>query len=224
MHKSISKVEAIRDKQKSEMKEYSDNEIEAIDVMKKRQHYEQIRISEERKSLDEQKEEAEKELQEIDDLVYEDTKQHQIDKHQLNTQIDDLNEQIEEMLRIIERKKKEKEMLLLERQVHDNSIETAKMNYKDRIDKATYKQEKVGQKLKTNELDLGKLNADKKDLEDLEAQFEQQMNQFEDELKNLSQMQEYLNTTSQEIDDVATEMKAATKQQSEIEKEIHEIK
>ena len=40
MHKSIIKVDAIRDKQKSEMKEYSDNEIETIDVMKKRQHYE----------------------------------------------------------------------------------------------------------------------------------------------------------------------------------------
>jgi hypothetical protein len=37
------------------------------------------------------------------------------------------------------------------------------------------------------------------------------MSQFEDELKNLSQMQDYLNTTSQEIDDVATEMKEATK-------------
>ena len=62
MHKSIIKVDAIRDKQKSEMKEYSDNEIETIDVMKKRQHYEQIRIGEERKSLEDQKEEAEKEL------------------------------------------------------------------------------------------------------------------------------------------------------------------
>jgi len=43
------------------------------------------------------------------------------------------------MLKIIERKKKEKEMLLLERQVHDRSIETCKMNYKERIDKSTYK-------------------------------------------------------------------------------------
>jgi hypothetical protein len=51
------------------------------------------------------------------------------------------------MLRIIERKKKEKEMLLLERSVHDRSIDTAKMNYKDRIDKAEYKQEKVVQKI-----------------------------------------------------------------------------
>lgn len=62
-------------------------------------------------------------------------------------------------------------MLLLERQVHDRSIDTAKMNYKDRIDKAEYKQEKVAQKISTNEIDLGKLVADKKDLEDVEAQF-----------------------------------------------------
>lgn len=77
-------------------------------------------------------------------------------------------------------------MLLLERQVHDRSIETAKMNYKDRIDKAEYKQEKVLQKIQTNETDLGKLTADKKDLDDLESQFESQMSTFEDELKNLS--------------------------------------
>lgn len=62
-------------------------------------------------------------------------------------------------------------MLLLERSVHDRSIDTAKMNYKDRIDKAEYKQEKVVQKIQTNEIDLGKLTADKKDLEDVEAQF-----------------------------------------------------
>ena len=63
-------------------------------------------------------------------------------------------------------------MLLLERSVHDRSIDTAKMNYKDRIDKAEYKQEKVVQKIQTNEIDLGKLTADKKDLEDVEAKFQ----------------------------------------------------
>jgi len=59
MHKSISKVDAIRDKQKTEMQEYSDIEVEAIEEKRKRMHYEQIRIHEERKILDQQKEEVE---------------------------------------------------------------------------------------------------------------------------------------------------------------------
>ena len=44
MHKSISKVDAIRIKQKSEMTAYKETEQSAINDKKKRMRYEQIRI------------------------------------------------------------------------------------------------------------------------------------------------------------------------------------
>ena len=75
MHKSISKVDAIRDRQTMEKKQYEDTETVAIEEKKKRLHYESIRISEERKSLDEEKHAYDKELGTIDDKVYADTKE-----------------------------------------------------------------------------------------------------------------------------------------------------
>jgi hypothetical protein len=44
MHKSISKVDAIRQRQKVEMLTYKEAENLAIEEKKKRLHYEQIRI------------------------------------------------------------------------------------------------------------------------------------------------------------------------------------
>jgi hypothetical protein len=52
MHKSISKVDIIRERQNSEMKTYKEAETVAISEKTKRLHYEQIRITEERKALD----------------------------------------------------------------------------------------------------------------------------------------------------------------------------
>ena len=131
MHKSISKVDAIRDRQKQEMKAYKDSEELAISEKTKRLHYEQIRIQEERKDLDSRKEVVDKALGEIDKKVYKDTKSQHLEKAKLDEMIEDINRDIEELIRVLERKKKEKEMLILEKQVHEHKIEQARMKYGD---------------------------------------------------------------------------------------------
>lgn len=57
-------------------------------------------------------------MREIEDKVYEDTKDQHNEKYKLDEMIEDLDKDIEELKRVLERKKKEKEMLLLEKEVH----------------------------------------------------------------------------------------------------------
>jgi hypothetical protein len=47
--------------------------------------------------------------------VYNDTKQQHQEKAKLDEMIEDINKDIEELIRVLERKKKEKEMLILEK-------------------------------------------------------------------------------------------------------------
>ena len=65
--------------------------------------------------------------------------------------IDDLSREVEELMRVLERKKKEKEMLKLEKQVHERKIEQARMMYKDELVTMETKFDKVNQKLNVNE-------------------------------------------------------------------------
>lgn len=48
--------------------------------------------------------------------------------------IDDINKDIEELMRVLDRKRKEKEMLELEKLVHEKKIEQARMGYRGEID------------------------------------------------------------------------------------------
>ena len=123
MHRSISKVEAIRTKQFEEMAAYEEAELKAVNESKKKIHYEQIRITEESKSLAQSKEELDEQLAGINEKVYEDTKPQQVEKHKLDGMIDELTREIEEIMMTLERKKKEKEMLELEKQVHEKKID-----------------------------------------------------------------------------------------------------
>ena len=115
------------------MKVYSDTEEVAIDEKRKRLHYEQIRIAEEKKEHEEKKKDAEEELQKIEDLVYADTKEQHQEKHKLDGMIDEINVEIEELMRVLERKKKEKDMLNLEKQVHEHKIEQVRQKYRDEL-------------------------------------------------------------------------------------------
>lgn len=65
--------------------------------------------------------------------------------------IDDLSREVEELMRVLERKKKEKEMLKLEKQVHERKIEQARMMYKDELVTMETKFDKVNKKLNVNE-------------------------------------------------------------------------
>jgi len=45
--------------------------------------------------------------------------------------IEDIDKDIEELMRVLDRKKKERNMLVLEKEVHEKKIEQARMKYSD---------------------------------------------------------------------------------------------
>ena len=175
MHKSISKVDNIRERQQSEMKTYKDAEDLAIEEKKKRMHYEQIRIQEERKDLDEKKEIVDTKLNEIDQKVYNDTKSQHQEKAKLDEMIEDINREIEELMRVLERKKKEKEMLNLEKQVHEHKIDEARMKYGDSIKDHQGNNHGLISKIAINETELNVWHQEKDHLEQYEDHFNQQI-------------------------------------------------
>ena len=73
---------------------------------------------------------------EIEEKVYADTKEQHTEKYKLDEMIDDLNKDIEELMRVLDRKRKEKEMLELEKQVHERKIEQARMGYRGEIEES----------------------------------------------------------------------------------------
>jgi len=79
--------------------------------------------------------------------VYQDTKEQHAEKHKLDEMIDDLNREVEELMRVLERKKKEREMLQLEKQVHERKIEQARMMYKDELSTMEATLDEVTQKI-----------------------------------------------------------------------------
>jgi len=123
MHKSISNLIIIRKKQVAELKEYKKQEEKTIKERKERLEKESVRITEDKKSYAGEKQEVDNLLKEIEDKVYADTKEQHDEKYKLDEMIDDLNKDIEELMRVLDRKRKEKEMLELEKQVHERKIE-----------------------------------------------------------------------------------------------------
>lgn len=75
MHRSIGKVEALIEKQSEEQTSYTEVEEVLIDDTKKRLQYESIRLSEEEKILQKEKEVVDGHIGKVDDKVYEDTKE-----------------------------------------------------------------------------------------------------------------------------------------------------
>ena len=61
-------------------------------------------------------------MEEIDKKVYNDTKEQHKEKAKLDEMIEDINREIEELMRVLDRKKKETEMLGLEKQIHVSKI------------------------------------------------------------------------------------------------------
>ena len=106
MHTSVDRVEAIRDRQLSEIQTFEAEESERLDSRQKQLHYENIRITEEKSSLTEDKSIVDSELTKIDELVYADTKAPHMEKHKLDENIEELDSEIEELTRVVERKKK----------------------------------------------------------------------------------------------------------------------
>ena len=182
------------------MNAYKSAEDIAIEEKKKRMHYEQIRIQEERKDLDEKKSVVDQLLGEIDKKVYNDTKSQHQEKAKLDEMIEDINRDIEELMRVLDRKKKEKEMLNLEKQVHEHKIDEARMKYGDQIQEHQGTKDVLVSKISLNDSENTTWLQDKLELEEYEAHFTQQIANFKSEFKSLDEMEQYLRFNSIEID------------------------
>lgn len=117
--KSKARLDEIRSTQRAEMDAYEETEQLAVDEKTKRLHYERIRIAEDTVDLQEQRKAVDKMEQEIDDLVYEDTKDQQAEKHRLLGEIDSLSQEIAALQAKLAQKEKAKETLELEMSVYE---------------------------------------------------------------------------------------------------------
>ena len=166
MHKSISNLIKIRTKQEAELKEYKKREEKTIKERKEMLETESLRIAEDQKSYAGEKQEVDNMLKEIEDKVYADTKEQHTEKYKLDEMIDDLNKDIEELMRVLDRKRKEKEMLELEKQVHERKIEQARMGYRGEIEESQEQLDRVTSRINHTELALAKFDKDTKALEE----------------------------------------------------------
>ena len=115
MHNSITKVDAIKLKQSEEAKSYKEAEILIIDAKRQTQLEQNQRITDACNQFEQEKSEIDAALAQVEEKVYDDTQEQHAEKHKLDEMIDDLSREIEELMRVLERKKKEKDMLQLEK-------------------------------------------------------------------------------------------------------------
>lgn len=130
-----------------------------------------------------------------------------MEKRKLDDNIGELDAEIEELARVLERKRKQKEMLQLEKQVHEKKIEAARMKYADVLEGLEARASRVANKIEANEKDQVEYDTNSKDLEEQQQLFNLKVDQMREELKQLREMQTYLNSSSGEIDEINQERK-----------------
>ena len=140
MHKSTSKVNDLKTKNKHDHREFRCNKKKLISENSKKVKHEKIRIDEETKLNQEMQSEYDKEMDEIEQLVYQDTTEQHQEKFKLENVIEDCDKDIEELEKLLERKRKERNVLVLEKEAHERSIEQARMKYSDKIEQIRVKQ------------------------------------------------------------------------------------
>ena len=117
-----------------------------MDEKKKRLHYERIRISEDSEDMRKQKESIERIEAEIDEQVYEDTKDQHIEKHRLDNEVEEIDQEIAALEQKLALKQKAKETLILERGVYEKQIDCARSKYSTKINKQANLKEKLQRK------------------------------------------------------------------------------
>ena len=120
--------------------------------------------------------------------MYADTKEQHLEKHKLDENIEELNGEIEELARVLERKRKQKEMLFLEKQVHERKIQAARMKYSDVLEGLEASASRINNKISANEDDQATQDANTKELDEQKEAFEAKMAVMRDELKQLREM------------------------------------
>lgn len=110
--------------------------------------HEHLRILEETQFNREVKAQIEAKIADIDELVYNDTIEQHSEKNKLDNQIEEIDKDIEELERLLARKKKERDMLVLEKEVHERRIQQARMKYADRLNAIEEEMQEVNGQLK----------------------------------------------------------------------------
>lgn len=79
------------------MGQFEESEMNAIEEKRKRLHYESIRIEEIKKELKQERETINQKLQKIEEQVYDDTRDEQHEKQQVENKIEIVDQEIEEL-------------------------------------------------------------------------------------------------------------------------------
>ena len=133
IHSSLDKMAELKDKQQEDMVQFEESEQNAIEEKRKRLHYESIRIEENSKDIKTKKDRIHQKLQVIEDNVFEETRPIQTEKNLIDTNLEALAKEIEEIEILLERKKREKENLLIQRQKHEQEIDKTRSKFRDEI-------------------------------------------------------------------------------------------
>lgn len=133
MHRSISKVNDLKVDNKKGHREYRKNKKQTIAETEKMVKHELLRVNEETKLNLEIQEDVQTKINDIGSLVYQDTIEQHQEKLKLDNMIEECDKDIEELERLIERKRKERTVFVLEKEVHERKIEQARMKYSDKI-------------------------------------------------------------------------------------------
>ena len=161
---------------------------------------EKVRIETDLELQSGEKEQIEAKLAEIDQKVYKDTISQHSEKHKLDSMIEDIDKDIEELMRVLERKKKERNMLVLEKEVHEKKIEQARMKYGDEIAEHQGEMEAVTAILDDLGRSNGALQESFKALEEQRSDFSQCKSVYAEESQQLKTLKGYLRKASSNID------------------------
>jgi len=107
--------------------------------------------------------------QEIDEQVYEDTKDQHIEKHRLDNEVEDLDTEIAALEKQLQSKRKIREALMLEKGVYEKQIDLARSKYQSKINK----QHGLKDKLARKQAKLGQDNEDYNRETELLAEYEE---------------------------------------------------
>jgi hypothetical protein len=113
------------------LQSYEETEQTAIEVKRKRLHYESIRIEEVKKDVKLAKDKVTLKMKAIEDKVYEDTRPQQVEKQAVEDKIHAVEAEIEEIERMLDKKRKEREQLVIDRQIQDTLIDKSRTKYRD---------------------------------------------------------------------------------------------
>lgn len=216
MHKSIFKVSNLRALTKREHRDFRKEKKAAVETLESHVRKETARIGEENQLNDEVRATVQRKIDEVEKLVYEDTVDQHQEKNRLDDQIEEMDKDIEELERMLERKKKERNMLVLEKEVQERRIQQARMKYQDRISITEEQMLEVSTTQEGLEAKQAAVETEQERLDAIKSELEGNVQSYSAEKANLKSLQSYLLKTSKLIDKTNQTKKEMRHRQKEI--------